>query len=685
MTIFGTNLPETLFGGLLGDAILGLGGSDFIVGADGADTLKGGAGDDTLRGDAGNDVLNGGGGSDVLDGGDGIDRLAGGDGDDTLYGGAGNDKLSGGDGNDLIDGGDGDNTLIGGDGDDTINSSPYGMNVILAGAGNDVIHGSGSVDAGDGNDTIIGADSVIGGTGDDSIDGAGRTGLFDISSGSDTVVGGAVSRLFVVDVADLVDGSHTVIEDFAEGHTPFFSPFGRDVFSIRGLTSTPITFATDYTLPGQPIDPRFDNQIRSIAATNDQITLHERFGVVTGFDITADGKTATFDFGRDVVTREVTNFEVSGRDAAISADGSTIVFASLPSPSEVGGNPPSSNRIPGFDLVIYDVATGSYDDITKDLSGLNYSGPTLSDDGSLIAFTGRRSDFIPKGPNSGPDQSDIVLYDRATEQFQDITAHGNRGSFASALSADGSTVAFVSGANNLFAGDVQDTRSDVFRYDIASGTFKNVTATLNPFVTDVSVSDDGARIAFVSYTPDGPANVQLYDAATDTLTNLTKTFGGAIGRPNNSDIDVYNPQLSGDGEVIVFSHRVEPAQAGDPLRFETVVMDVDTQGVLATFDSTNFGSAAEHDISADGSRVVFVSDLDLTQDDPRPHVNAYLYDFDTEQLTNLTPGEADALGSTNLSAAGDIFTYADVYFAQLGGNPFQSQVQQLFVGSIGDV
>ncbi len=128
-----------------------------------------------------------------------------GDADDLLVTGAGNDLVSGEDGNDTIDGGAGDDELHGGRGDDTVNG----------GADNDELFGhvgDDTIDGGDGNDALNGgdgADILIGGDGDDSMLG---------SLGGDTLIGGnGEDVMFGGSGDDLLDGRDDGSFDFLNG------------------------------------------------------------------------------------------------------------------------------------------------------------------------------------------------------------------------------------------------------------------------------------------------------------------------------------------------------------------------------------------------------------------------------------------------------------------------------------
>jgi Ca2+-binding RTX toxin-like protein len=162
--------------------------------------------DDYISAGAGNDAVNGGSGSDEIYGDAGDDSLTDDDGIyleaknlfgttlGALFGKPGDDYLDGGTGNDTLRAGTGNDTLMGGDGDDRIISSE----VAVAGAS---FHNH--IEGGDGNDYITagrqaeGMDVVIAGNGDDRIE-AGGQGYYDGGVGNDNYV---VNRGIVRDSA----------------------------------------------------------------------------------------------------------------------------------------------------------------------------------------------------------------------------------------------------------------------------------------------------------------------------------------------------------------------------------------------------------------------------------------------------------------------------------------------------
>ncbi len=246
-TFKGTGIRDEIYAGAGDDTVEGNGGNDVIEGQDGNDIVDGGDGDDTVSGQNGDDVVQGGAGNDRVSGDAGNDTLDGGAGDDVLSGGDGNDVLSDDAGTNTLDGGRGDdlflgdggaNAMAGGAGTDrvdysashagvtfTLNDSAAagsggqaegdtfrdiedavgsafadgitgsgGVNVILAGDGDDTIDGQGGNDelsGGDGADVIIGGDGldrIEGGAGDDVLTGGTGSDTFVFGGGGDDVV-----------------------------------------------------------------------------------------------------------------------------------------------------------------------------------------------------------------------------------------------------------------------------------------------------------------------------------------------------------------------------------------------------------------------------------------------------------------------------------------------------------------
>jgi Tol biopolymer transport system component len=103
--------------------------------------------------------------------------------------------------------------------------------------------------------------------------------------------------------------------------------------------------------------------------------------------------------------------------------------------------------------------------------------------------------------------ADVFVHDRLTGTYERVSvstdgAEGDAFSFGGSISADGRYVSFTSFATNLVAGDTNGVE-DVFLHDRAAGTTQRVSvssagAQANDFSTLAPVSADGSSVAFVS-------------------------------------------------------------------------------------------------------------------------------------------------------------------------------------------
>lgn len=192
-----------------------------LPGTSGNDSLTGGAGDDLITGGAGNDILDGGAGSDTVDGGDGSDLLHWGENPgatndhDTYHGGSTGEsydenRYGNRDGGDTL-------SLHGTHGfdvdfantEDGTATDAYGNTLTFDGierfegsAGNDHIDASGAqgLPAHDG--TPVHGLTILAGEGDDYIHGSELADVLDGGAGNDTVYGGGGDDLIQSSIGD---------------------------------------------------------------------------------------------------------------------------------------------------------------------------------------------------------------------------------------------------------------------------------------------------------------------------------------------------------------------------------------------------------------------------------------------------------------------------------------------------
>jgi Ca2+-binding RTX toxin-like protein len=244
--VFGGAGDDYLLGGDGDDALFGEAGNDWIFGEAGDDRMFGGTGDDRMFGGADDDLLRGGAGNDLLDGGADNDALFGDAGDDTLLGGDGGDTLDGGAGDDTLDGGAGDDILTDGRGRDSVSGGAGNDRVVVTADGDDdnFDGGEGEADTldlsridaplavdlavgtltggGVGTDRVEGFERLIAGKGDDVLHG---------SAGDDIVADGAGA-----DQVDLGAGDDTLVAADDDDADTYLGGAGDDTLDFSAIT-----------------------------------------------------------------------------------------------------------------------------------------------------------------------------------------------------------------------------------------------------------------------------------------------------------------------------------------------------------------------------------------------------------------------------------------------------------------
>lgn len=153
---------------------------------------------------------------------------------------------------------------------------------------------------------------------------------------------------------------------------------------------------------------------------------------------------------------------------SLSIDGTQLAFQSTAT------NFDAADTESGFDVYVKDLVTG---DITlastadDGIKGNDHSGgPSLSGDGTRVAFPSLASNLDPADPDTDADVyvKDLVTGDIVLASTSDDGTKGNGGSgFGPSLSSDGTAVAFASEATNLDPADT-DGMIDLYVKDLAT-------------------------------------------------------------------------------------------------------------------------------------------------------------------------------------------------------------------------
>ncbi len=227
------------------------------------------------------------------------------------------------------------------------------------------------------------------------------------------------------------------------------------------------------------------------------------------------------------------------------------------------------------DVFVRDDATGTIERVSISSSGGQANRAShaaggavaVNADGSIVAFYSDASNLVDTDTNS---QRDVFVRDRSagTTVLVSVSSDGVQGNGASlypSISANGRRVAFQSQASNLVAGDLNGV-ADIFVRDLDAGTTVRACAIEgNQFSSTPAISDDGSTVAFAS----GASNFVAGDdnAAVDIF--VCDVASGAVARvsvgPNgvSGNGDSILPALSADGRFVSFKSLANNLVAGD--------------------------------------------------------------------------------------------------------------------------
>jgi Tol biopolymer transport system component len=251
------------------------------------------------------------------------------------------------------------------------------------------------------------------------------------------------------------------------------------------------------------------------------------------------------------------------------------------------------------------------------------------------------------------------------------------GTFRSLPSIDaaGTRIAFQS-TRDLVPGSPgnADGSFEIFLFDVTTSRFTQITSAGGAVSsTFASISGDGTRIAFVSngnLTPgspgnaDGNAEIFLFDVTTSRLTQITNTVGGSNTTPS----------INADGTRIAFTSDRDltpgsPGNAdGNP---EIFLVDTST-GLFTQVTNSILGNSGNPSIDAAGTRIAFESNRDLVppgNSDLSEEV--FLFDSRTGLITQITHTTFGVNAAPSISAGGTRIAFQSVGDLTPGnpGNP----------------
>ena len=365
---------------------------------------------------------------------------------------------------------------------------------------------------------------------------------------------------------------------------------------------------------------------------------------------------ATGDVERVSVATSGAEGDADSSAPSISADGSVVAFQSRAS-TLVGGD---ANG--GLDVFVRRRALRE----TERVSGgpgvsAGSSAPALSAGGGSVAF----ESFAPE-LGTGP-IGDIFLRHSGGPIFRLTAPTGNGdnvGGFAPSISADGGTVAFASGGLELIAGD-DNGLPDIFLW--RGNSIRRLSEDLggadaNGFSDQPALSGGGGFVAYRSEATNLAAGSDLVatsDVFVTALSGVTERASLAAGgaQPNGDSED---PAISGNGELVAFRSSASNLVPGDGNgRDDIFVYDRNrhaTERVSVASDGAEGSAHAfQPSISSDGRFVAFASlDTTLTAGDTNNVIDIFVHDRQTDVTTRVSERPGSRFGAGDDSFAPSI-------------------------------
>lgn len=214
------------------------------------------------------------------------------------------------------------------------------------------------------------------------------------------------------------------------------------------------------------------------------------------------------------------------------------------------------------------------------------SQPDISADGRIVAFTSSASNLVAGDTNGRPD---VFIRDLARHSTRRVSVspsggQANGASSAPAINADGSAIAFESGATNLVAGDtngvddvfVHDTRGRTERVSVASDGTQQDQAVASPFRAAPDISADGRRVVFDSDATTlapGDTNQRTDVFLRDRLHGRT-TLVSASSLNVEGNNDSITPRITPNGRFVTFQSFASNLVPKDGPREDLFVRDL---------------------------------------------------------------------------------------------------------------
>lgn len=343
-------------------------------------------------------------------------------------------------------------------------------------------------------------------------------------------------------------------------------------------------------------------------------------------------------------------------DPDITPDGRYVAFESSAS-NLVKGDVPSLS----VEIFVKDLKTGRTTRLSKQQGPQEYSGeyePSISADGSTVAFASGRADLVKNDTN---DSTDVFVWKRSTQKIirvsvsssggQGGTGHSvaYSGSENAQITANGKAVVFQSGDDNLVKGD-SNNLSDIFAHSLTTGRTtrlsvgpkgQQATGGIPSFrqgPNTPAISSDGQFVVYSGFSLKGlvKANtgtakqIFVLNRATGTTTLAVRTLAGKVATDN-----LLSATISPDGRFVAFDSSSSDLVSGDTNKRDDVfVRDLRKKRTVRASvglkgqEANNLSGGPQIVLASGGKAVIFDSEATNLVTDPVSGRNSlFLYRF----------------------------------------------------------
>jgi Tol biopolymer transport system component len=329
-----------------------------------------------------------------------------------------------------------------------------------------------------------------------------------------------------------------------------------------------------------------------------------------------------------------------------------------------------------------DRKTGITKLISKSATGAEANGncqmPAISADGKTIAFESYATNLTSNDNNGA---RDVFVWSEASGAVELISAAqqggtANAESYEPTVSGDGSVIAYTSNASNIVTLQPVFSTPNVYVHQQGGGTdfiskdFETGKAAGGSSVP--SISEDGTTVAFCGYTSHltkGDNNnlwdIFLWKNGTSALKRISLTStGGERNQGTESSSRVVAPSISGNGKYVAFATTATNMVPDDNNNMQDVfVVDVETGNVIRASVDTK-GKEADGDcpigqgekiaISYDGTKTAFGT---VAQNLGMPQYNIVMHNSSTGQTKAITAVSGSSAGVPAISPYGDYIIF----------------------------